>query len=182
MLWKDFLASMIRANPKLNTSYDSWVEIRSKFPRVRFKTFDTKGRVVAIQLEGAGDWMKPSEWADLHIQNLLQRVHDDGERLAVILPQAEAAELISGALPTMRLSTSEQYSKLSEEHDTIVSKLSLAEKQIKELARRSSDYRDQVSQLTYDRKMLEAQVNRMLTIIRENVSITTPKAIRELVK
>jgi hypothetical protein len=126
--------------------------------------------------------MKPKEWADLHIQNLLQRVHDDGERLAVILSPGKAAELISGALPTMRLSTSEQYSNLLVKSDDLASRLALAEEQIRTLRKEGVELRDQVRQLSYDRKMAEEQLNRILTTIRNNLSITTPKAIRELVK
>lgn len=171
MLWKDSLALWIRSQPMSNTDYDLWVKNRAKFPRVRFKTFDSRGRVVAIQLEGTGEWMKPKEWADLHIQNLLQRVHDDGERLSAILSPTAAAELISGALPTMRLSTSQQYSNLLVERDDLANKLALAMREIRH-----------IRGVEQDRNALEGKVDRMLTIIKDNLTITTPKAIRKLVE
>lgn len=175
MYWKDSLASLIYLNPHLCDDIRMWKEVGLKYPRVRYKTVDVKGKVVVMQLDGDGSWIKPNEWADLHLQSLVQRIHDDGERLLAIVPQAEAQKIVARALPNMRFVDLGVLTKLTSERDDLISKLDAATQENRKLLTISARSSQRID-------VLEERLKNVLTTIETNSTITTPRAIKELVK
>jgi len=71
MFWKDKLAQDILAQ---QTVTKSWLlSLAERYPALRVKTVDANGRVPVIQLNGKGEWLKPKEWANMHLLNLKQQ-------------------------------------------------------------------------------------------------------------
>jgi hypothetical protein len=169
-------------NPKCATNYDLWVRNQSTFPKIRFKTADIKGKVVLIQLEGSGEWTKPEEWANIHIQNLLHRVHDDGNRLLDILPPASVLMLISGALPKLNLIKPESVSGLKDERDDLANSLAGATRSLEAEVLKSIRLQERMTRIEEENGLLRRTTNSVMTIIRENMNAVTPKAIRDIVK
>lgn len=80
MFWKDELALEVIKNQD-SISYSWLLSLQSRFPSLRVKTVDVKGRVPAIQLSGKGEWLKPLEWANSHVANLKQQCGELHSRL-----------------------------------------------------------------------------------------------------
>jgi hypothetical protein len=82
MFWKDHLASEILAQSSITKS---WLDsLTDRYPSIRVKTLDANGRVPVIQLNGKGEWLKPREWANIHIANLKQRHVELHQRLSTV--------------------------------------------------------------------------------------------------
>jgi len=82
MFWKDQLASEILAQFSITKS---WLDsLTDRYPSIRVKTLDANGRVVVIQLNGKGEWLKPKEWANIHIANLKQQHVELHQRLMTV--------------------------------------------------------------------------------------------------
>lgn len=64
MFWKDQFAREVLAMP--DCSYQSLIDLRAKFPSLRVKTLDAKGKVPVIRFDDSSEWLKPKEWADNH--------------------------------------------------------------------------------------------------------------------
>ena len=78
MFWKDEICKYIRSH---ECSYGELVNLTKLYPALRVKTIDAKGRVPVIQLSEKGEWMKPCEWANLHLQSLTQRYSESQQRI-----------------------------------------------------------------------------------------------------
>lgn len=71
MFWKDELAKEILAQ---HTVTKPWLlSLTERYPVLRVKTVDANGIVPVIQLNGKGEWLKPGEWANMHLLNLKQQ-------------------------------------------------------------------------------------------------------------
>jgi len=82
MFWKDQLASEILAKSNITKA---WLyDLTDRYPSIRVKTLDANGRVPVIQLNGKGEWLKPKEWANIHIANLKQQHVELHQRLSTI--------------------------------------------------------------------------------------------------
>jgi len=82
MFWKDQLASEILAQSNITKT---WLYgLTDRYPSIRVKTLDANGRVLVIQLNGKGEWLKPKEWANIHIANLKQRHVELHQRLSTV--------------------------------------------------------------------------------------------------
>ena len=82
MFWKDQLASEILAKSDINKF---WLDgLTDRYPSLRVKTIDANGRVPVIQLNGKGEWLKPKEWANIHIANLKQQHVELHHRLSTV--------------------------------------------------------------------------------------------------
>jgi hypothetical protein len=82
MFWKDHLASEILAQSSITKS---WLDsLTDRYPSIRVKTIDANGRVPVIQLNGKGEWLKPKEWANIHIANLKQQHVELHHRLTTV--------------------------------------------------------------------------------------------------
>lgn len=82
MFWKDQLASEILAQLSITKS---WLDsLTDRYPSIRVKTLDANGRVAVIQLNGKGEWLKPKEWANIHIANLKQQHVELHQRLMTV--------------------------------------------------------------------------------------------------
>lgn len=82
MFWKDHLASEILAQSNIT---ETWLcGLTDRYPSIRVKTLDANGRVPVIQLNGKGEWLKPKEWANIHIANLKQRHVELHQRLSTV--------------------------------------------------------------------------------------------------
>lgn len=69
--WKDELAKEILAQ---GTVTKLWLlSLTERYPALRVKTVDANGRVPVIQLSRKGEWLKPGEWATMHLLNLKQQ-------------------------------------------------------------------------------------------------------------
>lgn len=71
MFWKDKLANEILAQYSVTKSW--LLSLTDRYPALRVKTVDANGRVPVIQLNGKGEWLKPGEWANMHLLNLKQQ-------------------------------------------------------------------------------------------------------------
>lgn len=78
MFWKDEICKYIMSH---NCSYDELIVLSKIYPTLRVKTIDAKGRVPVIQLSERGEWMKPIEWANLHLQSLIERYSESQQRI-----------------------------------------------------------------------------------------------------
>jgi uncharacterized protein YciI len=82
MFWKDQLANEILAQFSITKS---WLDnLTDRYPSIRVKTLDANGRVPVIQLNGKGEWLKPKEWANIHIANLKQQHVELHHRLMTV--------------------------------------------------------------------------------------------------
>jgi len=82
MFWKDHLAKEILAKDSI---HKYWLDsLTDRYPSIRVKTLDADGRVVVIQLNGKGEWLKPKEWANIHIANLKQQHVELHRRLMTV--------------------------------------------------------------------------------------------------
>jgi hypothetical protein len=82
MFWKDHLAKEILAKDSI---HKYWLDsLTDRYPSIRVKTLDANGRVVVIQLNGKGEWLKPKEWANIHIANLKQQHVELHRRLMTV--------------------------------------------------------------------------------------------------
>lgn len=71
MFWKDELAKEIL---KRHVVTQPWLlSLAERYPVLRVKTVDANGIVPVIQLNGKGEWLKPGEWANMHLLNLKQQ-------------------------------------------------------------------------------------------------------------
>lgn len=71
MFWKDELAREIMSAQDI--SYSFCVSLQDKFPYLRVRTIDAKGKVPMIQFDAHGEWFKPQEWANNHLVHLRQQ-------------------------------------------------------------------------------------------------------------
>jgi hypothetical protein len=71
MFWKDKLAQDILAQQTVTMSW--LLSLAERYPVLRVKTVDANGRVPVIQLNRKGEWLKPKEWANMHLLNLKQQ-------------------------------------------------------------------------------------------------------------
>lgn len=82
MFWKDQLAKEILARSSIDKY---WLDgLTEQFPSIRVKTVDANGRVPVIQLNGKGEWLKPKEWALIHVANLKQQHVELHQRLITV--------------------------------------------------------------------------------------------------
>lgn len=94
MFWKDHLASEILARREV--SYAWLVGQTDRYPSLRVKTTDANGRVPVIQFNGKGEWLKPKEWAEIHIANLKQRHLELHHRLDTVGCDPSTCEQVDG--------------------------------------------------------------------------------------
>jgi len=71
MFWKDELAKEILNQYSVTKSW--LLALTERYPALRVKTVDANGKVPVIQLNRKGEWLKPREWADIHLLNLKQQ-------------------------------------------------------------------------------------------------------------
>lgn len=77
--WKDRLAYSI-IHEGCHTP-EGLARIRAQYPSLRVKTIDVKGKVPVIQFSEHGEWMKPLEWANNHIQAIEAKYREQHARL-----------------------------------------------------------------------------------------------------
>jgi len=110
MFWKDELAKEIMAQ---STVTKSWLlSLAERYPALRVKTVDANGRVPVIQLNRKGEWLKPSEWADMHLLNLKQRHSELHHRIKSLGSDPDHGACVDGSpahpvTSTQRAETSE---------------------------------------------------------------------------
>lgn len=71
MFWKDKLAKEILEKRYVTQPW--LLSLTERYPVLRVKTVDANGEVPVIQLNGKGEWLKPGEWANMHLLNLKQQ-------------------------------------------------------------------------------------------------------------
>jgi len=173
--WKDSLASWILANPECSRSVTLWDRNSPKFPRVRYKTADVKGKVVVIQLEGKGHWVKPIDWVKLHTLSLWERLHDDSTRLLSILERNEMLNHLSKLLPTLDIVSRDELCKVKLQREDLVA-------QLVSLTKKYNDLVGAFEKSKSRSEKLEQRLKHFHSVIRDNAGALVPKAIKELVK
>ena len=78
MFWKDQLCKDIMSH---QNSLEYLHSLQKRYPSLRVKTIDAKGRVPVIQLSEKGEWIKPSEWASNHLTAQVQRLLESQQRI-----------------------------------------------------------------------------------------------------
>jgi len=131
MFWKDQLASEILAQLSITKS---WLDsLTDRYPSIRVKTLDANGRVAVIQLNGKGEWLKPKEWANIHIANLKQQHVELHQRLTTVgidhahtshvYGSPESAETQSQSDPSEFEKLQNDYSRLSDSYIKAIEEL-----------------------------------------------------------
>jgi hypothetical protein len=131
MFWKDHLAKEILAKDSI---HKHWLDsLTDRYPSIRVKTLDADGRVVVIQLNGKGEWLKPKEWANIHIANLKQQHVELHRRLMTVgidpahtnraFGCPESAETQSQSDPSEFEKLQNNYSRLSKSYIKAIEEL-----------------------------------------------------------
>jgi len=131
MFWKDQLASEILAQFSITKS---WLDsLTDRYPSIRVKTLDANGRVPVIQLNGKGEWLKPKEWANIHIANLKQQhvelhqrlttVGSDPTHTSHVYGSPESAETQSQSDPSEFEQLQNKFSRLSDSYFKAIEEL-----------------------------------------------------------
>lgn len=131
MFWKDQLAREILAQLSIT---ESWLNsLTDRYPSIRVKTLDANGRVAVIQLNGKGEWLKPKEWANIHIANLKQQhvelhhrlmtVGSDPAHTSHVYGSPESAETQSQSDPSEFEKLQNNYSRLSNSYIKAIEEL-----------------------------------------------------------
>lgn len=81
MFWKDALAHDILEH---DVTIEWLHSIQRRYPSLRVKTIDAKGKTPVIQLAERGEWIKPKEWASNHLSSLTQRYLESQSRLKAV--------------------------------------------------------------------------------------------------
>jgi hypothetical protein len=131
MFWKDQLASEILAQSNITKT---WLYgLTDRYPSIRVKTLDANGRVPVIQLNGKGEWLKPEEWANIHIANLKQQHVELHQRLSTVgsdpthtghtYGSPESAETETQSDPSLFQKLRNKYIRLSESYCKAIDEL-----------------------------------------------------------
>lgn len=183
MAWKDSLARWIKRNPNCAESYSLWDNVRAKIPSVEVKTVDAKSKVVNIRLSSSGGWIKPVEWADQHILNMKQRVHDALGRTVSMVPPDSLFSEVSKYFKGCSFIDETIVNSLNSRVDDLTKRIALMTSQLRDSERNLKDMTERYEDAHRDRFQANQRLTKIHGILEQSwMSGKKLKEIGEVLK
>jgi len=174
VFWKDELAKLILHASNYELQDAAYMkDLSMKFPKIRYKTVDSRGSIFVIRFEETKEWLKPVDWANIHLSNLRSRFRNDLERLVVIEESASVLQELKVDFPDYFDAFD---SKIAESQRIMLESresFRFQQKRIDELLIELRLCEDQ-------KRLLEERISKANKLLLDNATFTCPKAIKDL--